>query len=186
MEDGTGLINKAKKGDTEAFREIVEANSRNVFALAFRLVGNEHEADDVVQETFLRAWRQLERFDGRSALSTWLFRIASNCAYDLLRSRSRRARGEIESDSDRMEAVAETQPGPGRQAYSRQVREQINVELNSLTQQERTAFVLRHLQDFSIKEVSQVLGTGVNTTKQAVFRAVRKLRAALEPAVRSL
>jgi len=184
--DGTGLINKAKKGDTEAFRQIVEANSRNVFALAFRLVGNEHEADDVVQETFLRAWRQLERFDGRSALSTWLFRIASNCAYDLLRTRTRQKRGETDSDAERMEAVAENQPGPERQAYSRQVRQQIQAELEGLTQQERTAFVLRHLQDFSIKEISEVLGTGVNTTKQAVFRAVRKLRAALEPTARSL
>src|SRR5277367_6119376 len=81
---------EARKGNQLAFRVLVERHSRSVFRLAFRMTGNEQDAGDMVQETFLRAYKQLHRFDGRAAFGTWLYRIASNCSLDLLRTRRMR------------------------------------------------------------------------------------------------
>src|SRR5271169_1419869 len=83
-------LERARGGDTEAFRELVERYSPLVFRVAFRLTGNEHDAEDVVQETFLRAFRRLGVFEDRSSLGSWLYAIASNCGYDVLRARLRR------------------------------------------------------------------------------------------------
>src|SRR5579884_340578 len=84
------LVAKARTGDAEAFRALVDRHSRGLFRLAFRMTGNETDAEDVVQDSFLRAYRQLNKFDERAAFSTWLYRIAVNCALDLVRSRKRR------------------------------------------------------------------------------------------------
>src|SRR5713101_512091 len=82
-------IGRARHGDAEGFRLLVEQHSQVIFRLAYRMTGNEHDADDVVQETFLRAYRQLSRFEERANFGTWLHRIGVNCALDLLRSRGR-------------------------------------------------------------------------------------------------
>src|SRR5256885_11584489 len=82
-------VSRARTGDADAFRLLVERHSRAIFRVAWRMTGNEHDADDVVQETFLRAYRQIDNFEERANFSTWLHRIAINCSLDLLRSRSR-------------------------------------------------------------------------------------------------
>ena len=81
---------QARKGDQRAFGALVERHSRSVFRLAFRMTQNEQDAEDLVQETFLKAYKQLHRFDGRSAFGTWLYRIAANCSLDLIRARKNR------------------------------------------------------------------------------------------------
>src|ERR1041385_311388 len=81
---------RARRGDGEAFKELVERHSRSVFRLAFRMTGNEHDAEDVVQESFLRAYKQLGRFESRANFGTWLYRITANCAVDLMRARQAR------------------------------------------------------------------------------------------------
>src|SRR5947208_4324462 len=87
--EAAAVLARARQGDGEAFRALVERHSRNVFRLAFRMTGNEQDAEDVVQETFMRAYRQLKNYEARSSFATWLFRIASNCSLDLIRSRKR-------------------------------------------------------------------------------------------------
>ena len=82
-------VERARAGDSDAFRLLVEQHSRSIFRLAFRMTGNEQDAEDVVQETFLRAFKQLDRYEARSSFSTWLFRIASNYSLDLIRMRKR-------------------------------------------------------------------------------------------------
>ena len=85
-----GLVTKARTGDTDAFRVLVERHSRALFRLAYRMTGNQQDAEDVVQDSFLRAYKQLARFDERASFGTWLYRIAINCSLDLVRSRKRR------------------------------------------------------------------------------------------------
>src|ERR1022692_4453070 len=82
LSDGT-YVTRARSGDSDAFRALVEKHSRRVFRLAFRMTGNEQDAEDVVQESFLRAYRQLGRFESRANFGTWLYRIVSNCSVDL-------------------------------------------------------------------------------------------------------
>lgn len=135
------------------------------------MVGNEQDAEEVVQETFLKAYRNLDGFDGKSKIGTWLFRIASNCALDLLRSRKRHAsREEPEID------VAEESMSQEDKLYHGQVRARIDEALQEMAPGERSAFVLRHFESYSIAEVSEALGIKPSAAKHAIFRAVRKLR----------
>ncbi len=181
-----GEVERARSGDSDAFRLLVEQHSRAIFRLAFRMTGNEEDAEDVVQETFLRAYRQLDKYEARSSFSTWLYRIASNYSLDLIRSRKRheekRERGSVE-DRDILQSIAVDSPGPDRLLYGSQVKDRVNAALNELSAQERTAFVLRHFEGQSIQEIGEALGTGTNATKHSIFRAVQKLRKSLEPMV---
>jgi RNA polymerase sigma-70 factor (ECF subfamily) len=181
-----GAVERAQSGDSDAFRLLVEQHSRAVFRLAFRMTGNEQDAEDVVQETFLRAYRQLDKYEARSSFSTWLYRIASNDSLDLIRMRKRhedkRERGKAD-ERDILQTLPVNTPGPDRILYSSQVQERVNEALNELSAQERTAFVLRHFEGLSIDEIGETLGTGTNATKHSIFRAVQKLRRSLEPVV---
>jgi RNA polymerase sigma-70 factor, ECF subfamily len=180
-------VERARSGDSDAFRLLVEQHSRAVFRLAFRMTGNEQDAEDVVQETFLRAYRQLDKYEARSSFSTWLYRIASNYSLDLIRMRKRheekRERGSKAEERDILQSISVNAPGPDRIAHSNQVQARVNEALNELSDQERTAFVLRHFEGLSIDEIGETLGTGTNATKHSIFRAVQKLRRSLEPLV---
>ncbi len=176
------LVARAMAGDDDAFRVLTERHSLGVFQLAYRMTGNEQDAEDVVQETFLRAFRNLKRYESRCLFSTWIYRIAANYCFDLLRARKHfvdhvPASGEI----DWLDAVAYPGPSADQVTYSGQIRESIEKAMNQLSTQERAAFVLRHYQELSIDEIGQTLGLGENATKHSIFRAVRKLRRALEP-----
>jgi len=181
-----GAVERARSGDSDAFRLLVEQHSRAIFRLAFRMTGNEEDAEDVVQETFLRAYRQLDKYEARSSFSTWLYRIASNYSLDLIRMRKRheekRERGSVE-DRDILQSIPVDSPGPDRVLYGIQITDRVNAALNELSAQERTAFVLRHFEGQSIQEIGESLGTGTNATKHSIFRAVQKLRKSLEPMV---
>lgn len=177
---------EARKGDQHAFRVLVERHSRAVFRLAFRMTGNEQDAEDLVQETFLRAYKQLHRFDGRSAFGTWIYRICANCSLDLIRAKkSRREHQPLASPDESLhwlDRVAATTPSPERQARSRQINELLEPALERLSEMERAAFVLRHYDGCDIEEIARTLGVQANAAKHSVFRAVQKLRRALEPA----
>jgi RNA polymerase sigma-70 factor (ECF subfamily) len=152
--------------------------------VAYRILGDEQAAEDTVQETFLRAYRTLDRFDGRAQVGTWLYRIAVNRAVDLLRRR--RVRGEVPAAPDQEQALSflpSAEPGPDRRAQGGEVGRAARRALAALSPMERAAFALRHFEGRSIGEISRTLGTGDSASKQAVFRAVKKLRRALEPFV---
>src|SRR5512134_4111331 len=100
VSDAPAVLARARQGDSDAFRALVERHSRAAFRLAWRMTGNEQDAEDVVQEAFLRAYRRLEQFEMKSQFGSWLHRIAANCAYDLLRTRARREEQPLESDPE--------------------------------------------------------------------------------------
>jgi RNA polymerase sigma-70 factor (ECF subfamily) len=178
---------EARKGNQRAFGALVERHSRSVFRLAFRMTGNEQDAEDLVQETFLKAYKQLHRFDGRSAFGTWLYRIAANCSLDLIRVRKNRAERQTSATNsdtmDLLDQVAAPGPSPERLARSGQVASLLKPALEQLTDLERTAFVLRHYEGCGIAEIASTLGVETNAAKHSVFRAVQKLRRALQPVV---
>lgn len=181
------FVARVLRGETDAFRYLVERHSRNVFHLAFRMTGNAQDAEDVVQETFLRAFRHLKRYESRSLFSTWLYRIAANCAVDLMRAQRHFAEQNRNNPGhDWLSEVTSRDPSADQLAFSGQVRNSIQSAMEELTPQERTAFVLRHYEGFSVEEISSALGIGLNAAKHSVFRAVRKLRRALEPLVASV
>lgn len=180
-------VARARSGDEGAFRTLVERHSRSIFRLAFRMTGNEHDAEDVVQETFLKAYRRLAQFEERAHFGSWLYRIAANCAYDTLRARARREEQaplpEPLQEDDPVVAIAADGPSPDRLVFSGQVQQRVRTAMARLSERERAAFVLRHFEEMSTKEIGDALGLDEGAVKHSVFRAVRKLREALEPFV---
>ncbi len=160
---------------------LVERHHRAVFRLAYRMTGNRQDAEDVVQEAFLRAHKQLSKFDQRSAFSTWLHRIAANCAIDLLRVRRKREAVHVAQGNDEISVSGE--PSPERLTGSGEIRRMLEPALAELSDMERAAFVMRHYEGLSIEDIGAVLGVQPNAAKHSVFRAVQKLRRALAPAM---
>lgn len=175
------FVARVRAGDSEAFRVLVDRHARTIFRLACRMVGNEHDADDVVQETFLRAYRQIGRFESRANFGTWLYRIGVNCSVDLLRQRPRRGQEEPADDMEDPPADPEDTASPERLTFSAEVQAKVDATLRDLSEAERAAFVLRHFEGQSIEEIGAVLGLRTSATKHTVFRAVQKMRRALEP-----
>src|SRR5580700_7397653 len=112
-------IGRARRGDREAFRVLVDTHARAVFRLAFRMTRNQTDAEDMVQETFLRAWKQIARFDGRASFSTWLHRICANCSLDHIRAGKRKQ--DLQAGNDPLRQMATGAPSPERLALSSQV-----------------------------------------------------------------
>ena len=182
--EAAAVLARARQGDSDAFRALVETHSRSLFRLAFRMTGNQQDAEDVVQESFLRAYRQLGRFESRANFGTWLYRIASNCSVDLMRSKQARhdqVRGDSLDQERAVELPATGVAGPERMAQSAEIQRRVQDALRELSPLERAAFTLRHYEGRSIEEISAMLGLGTSAAKHSVFRAVKKLRVALAP-----
>ncbi len=178
------VVAQVLAGDREAFGELVQRHSRQVFRVAFRVVGNEEDAEEVVQETFLRAYKRLEKFESRSTFSTWVYRIAVNCAIDLRNKRQPGPSVQISEEPEPGEhevQLAATDPTAEQRVFGAQVKKRIAHAMTLLTETERTAFILRHMEGKSIDEIAAVLGIRSNSTKNSIFRAVKKMRQALEP-----
>ena len=179
------VVARVRAGDHDAFRFLVERHSRSVFRLAYRLTGHEQDAEDVVQETFLRAFRQIRRFESRSSFATWLYRITVNCSHDLLRQRPRADSRQSLNDPDGAAAMqlvdASAAADPLRKLASRRIGERVRAAMHGLSEQERSAFVMRHFEGLSIDEIGRVLDVKTSAAKHSVFRAVQKLRRSLEP-----
>jgi RNA polymerase sigma-70 factor, ECF subfamily len=178
-------VAQVRAGNPDAFRVLVERHSRAIFRLAYRMTGNEQDAEDAVQESFLRAFKQLKNFDGRSSFSTWLYRVCSNCTIDSMRVRKKheqkRVREQEDSEVDLLAQQASKEPNAEQLTHSREITGMLGPALEQLSTMERTAFVMRHYEGMGIEEISQILEVQPNAAKHSVFRAVQKLRRALEP-----
>jgi RNA polymerase sigma-70 factor, ECF subfamily len=171
-------------GNQEAFRPLVERYSQRLFRLAYRITGSENDAEDLVQETFLKAYRNLGKFEARSNFGTWLYRICANSSLD--QRRRQRPKGEVQELDNPDKALSaddltNPSPSPERLVLSLEVQQEMEAAIQQLTPTERTAFALRHHEGLSIEEISEVLGLRISATKNAVFRGVQKLRRALAP-----
>jgi RNA polymerase sigma-70 factor (ECF subfamily) len=181
-DDEARWIARARAGEAAAFRHLVDANGAALFRVCARITGDRALAEDAVQEALFNAFRHLSDFDGRSAFSTWLYRIAVNAALAQVRKRRHLEVAWPRGDGDAAMPfdTADESPTPDRQAMSAEIRRHVDAELARMSPMERAAFVLRHHEGRSIEEICAVLSLNVSGAKQAIFRAVRKLRAALE------
>jgi RNA polymerase sigma-70 factor (ECF subfamily) len=181
------VIKAILSGDKEAYGALVKAHSQTLFRVAWRITGNEADAEEVVQEALLRGYRKLETFESRANFGTWIYRIAVRCALDRVSCRTRDegrriAEDRIGEDREQDEVqVADEAAGPERLLLSGEIGALQELAMQDLTTTERTAFVLRHLEGRSGEEIAEALGIVPNAAKQAVFRAVQKLRRSLAP-----
>ncbi len=180
--DDHSILRLVLAGDKNAYGALVVRHSQSVFRVAFRITGNEEDAEEAVQEAFLRGYQRLRDFESRSDFGTWIYRIAVNCSLDMVSARKVEAEYRVaeDADPDKKEVqVADSTAGPDRLLLSREINARHETAMKKLTPTERTAFVLRHMEGRSTDEIASVLGIAPNAAKQAVFRAVQKLRIGL-------
>lgn len=169
------LVARAKGGDTAAFEALVHRNTKLVLSLAVRLVGNREDAEELAQETFIRAYRSIGSFEGTARFSTWIYRIAMNlCLNHLRRSRWRGFLG-----LDETAEIQAPDPSPHQQVSAGQVQERMRKALAALPAKQRATVALKAFHDKSHEEIAQIMGCTVGTSKANYFHGVQKLKKAL-------
>ncbi len=174
------LIERAQKGDRYAFRELVESAKENVFRLAYDLTGNRHDAEDVSQEVFIKAYRALPQFRCEARWSSWLYRITVNTCYDYNSSQSRKKidyRDEIGNEGMmNNETILPSPKATDSLAESSLIQAHIESALHQLTTPERSVFILRQYYDLQLKQIADILEVTEGTVKTLLFRSIRKLQ----------
>jgi RNA polymerase sigma-70 factor, ECF subfamily len=171
-------------GDRDAYRVLMERHLPAVLRVTLRITGNPVDAEEAAQEAFLRAYNKLPEFREQAAFGTWVYRIAMNCALNLVERRSRDLGWNAVAldDEPGVASIAVSHgPTPEAELLDREAVSQRERAMQALTPMERTAFVLRHMEDQPMGVIATALGVPVNSAKQAVFRAVAKLRRELAP-----
>ena len=170
------LVERARNGDLAAFETIYRTHAGRLYSVAYRMLGNATDAEDMLQDVFLSAHRKLDSFRGDSALGTWLYRLATNLCLDHLRSRAART-GQLTSALDDEPALADT--GSRKLAERTVARMDLERALAQLPEGCRTAFVLHDIEGLEHREIAEVLGIAEGTSKSQVHKARLRLRAIL-------
>jgi RNA polymerase sigma-70 factor (ECF subfamily) len=177
--DGDRLGDLARTGDRGAFEELVRATSSDIYALALRLTGNEHDARDIVQETYLRAFRSIRRFRGESSVSTWLYRIAANCSATL--HHRRRGATVVSLDADHRAGELPSDHRADAIGSATVERDRLVRAIGTLPLTLRSVVVLHDVYDLGHDEIAAELGISSASSRVRLHRARRQLRAALPP-----
>jgi RNA polymerase sigma-70 factor (ECF subfamily) len=174
------LVQRARKGDQEAFAALVTEHQRYIYNLALRVLKNEEEALDLAQETFVRAWTALPNFRGQAQFRTWLYRIATNLCYNRL-PHLRRSLNDLGDEV--ISEIPETDivfDNPAREFESRELRTYLHSAMDDLDENYRLLISLRYQNELSYEEIAGMLNLPLGTVKTGLFRAKEKLRHALE------
>jgi len=180
-------IRQILAGDRDEYRVLMDRYFQSVFRIAFRITGDETDAEEATQEAFLRAYNKLSTFRQDASFSTWITRIAMNTSINLVERRSRDLAhdsprvGDAYSATEGTVQVADGQASPERLLFNAEATTLRETAMAALTPMERTAFTLRHMEDVPMSEIAAALNLPMNSVKQAVFRAVGKLRRSLAP-----
>jgi RNA polymerase sigma-70 factor (ECF subfamily) len=185
--DDTVLVREAQRGDRAAFEDLVRRYDQAVLRLALRLTGSEHEAQDIYQEAFLKAYRNVGSFRFECSFYTWIYRIVTNLCLDHLRRKQVRKEDAgvvVNADGEEysvIEQTADDRPNanPERDLLRRELGSQIGRALDKLTPRERMVFELKHYHGLKLRTVGEMLNTTEETAKNTLFRATQKLRGAL-------
>lgn len=179
-QDEVMLVAASKKGDQDAFAQLVQQHQRRVFNLVFRMLQQYEEANEITQETFLAAWQGLPSFRGDARFSTWLYRIAYNCALKQLelRKRDKALQGAIQAEQ--VLAVANQEGRVEAALESRAQQVLVREQLATLPSKYRIVLILRHLQDMTYEEMAEILTMPIGTIKTHLFRARNLLKERLE------
>jgi len=177
--DEKKCIKKAAKGDASAFEELLLRYHGQIYNLCLRMTGNPDDAADLTQEAFLKVWKNLESFQFDSAFSTWLYRLASNCCLDFLRSQKRRPTVSLTVENEEDEQVMDipdAQPTPEEQAVKQEEKEQLHLAMQMLDEEQRQILTLRVVNDLSYTEIADILRVKEGTVKSRLSRARENLR----------
>lgn len=169
------LISRARTGDREAFGGLVEQYRDNVYRLAYRMCGNAYDADEAAQEAFVAAWRALPNFRGDAKFSTWLYRLTTNAAIDVMR---REKRHQTAGDGEMID-VADDADSPQETVERTEQQEAVQKALSTLREEYREILLLRYMEELDYSEIAEVLQLPSGTVKSRINRAKAALKAAL-------
>lgn len=179
MDSEPALIQRAQKGNHEAFAALVDEHQRYVYNLALRVVKDENEALDLTQETFVRAWTALPNFKGQSQFRTWLYRIVTNLCYNRLPN-LRRSLNDLGDDvMEDIPAIASTFANPVHEMESNETRKHLHQAVEALEENYRLLITLRYQNELSYEEIASTLNLPLGTVKTGIFRAKEQLRNSL-------
>jgi len=171
------LVRRSKEDDERAFGELVSRYESKVYSLALRMVRNPEDAEDVLQDTFLRAYRGIKSFQGASTFSTWIYRITANSA--LMRLRKKQLPTVSIEDQDERETpvnIADWTPGPAEQLMTQELQQEMDAAIESLPPEFQQVFILRDVEERSNAEVAEILDLSVAAVKSRLHRARLKVR----------
>jgi len=182
-------VRRFQEGEKAAFDELVRIHQRQAYGFVYSLIGNAEDAEDILQEGFLRAYEGLGWFRRESGFKTWFYRILINLSRDALRRRGRsRQLFSYSLDEEDENGVAKSVPDmtmrPDMTAQEHECEGMLNLALRELPDRQREAFSLRYFQGLKTEEVARVLGCGTPTAKVHIFRAVRRIGRIMEPYMR--
>lgn len=172
------VIRAVLEGDTDRYEELVHAHEKGIYNLCLRMLGNEQDALDAAQEAFFKAYRALGGFRGDSRFSTWLYRLAGNVCLDMLRKRPDTPTVSMDDD-DAPLFLADGSPSPQEILERSEIRRTVDAALDTLPPEFRQAVILRDVNGLTYEEIAEVTGLGTGTVKSRIFRARKKLAAAL-------
>ncbi len=179
------LIEQSKAGNIESFEQLIIAHQKKAFNIAYRILGNLEDANDVTQEALLKAYRGINKFNGKSSFSTWLYAIVNNACMDFIRKNRKTTvtyldreyeteegsyKAQVYSDEDTPEAVLE----------KKEVQRLVNEAINKLSYEHRKIIVLRDIQQFSYQEIAQMLNCSEGTVKSRISRARTNLKTLIQ------
>ncbi len=183
MTDESKLIKKAQKGDTAAFEKIITEYQNVVYSIAYRYAENPEDAADMSQEVFLKMFRNINTFQFKSKLSTWIYRVAANTCIDLVKKSNRDKNtysideGYENSDGDtKYTEIADDSSQPETVLEDSEVKDAINLAISELNEDYRTVIILRDIQGLSYDEISEIVGCSVGTVKSRISRGRKNLR----------
>lgn len=174
------IIMRSKRGDLTAFQQLVEHFQNYAFILAFRLLGDEEDARDAVQETFIRVWKHIAKFNFSSKFTTWLYRIVTNLCYDRIKAQNRKNKVFSQDQKDGHLLESSCDYNLEDDYIKKDLVNTIMSLSEELTPKQRIVFVLRDLQDLNMKEVAQISGMSISSVKSNLFYARRNIRERLE------
>ncbi len=181
--EDTALVARARAGDTSAFDDLITRHREKIYMHIGFMVRNEEDALDLTQETFIRAWRSLARFDGGASFLSWLYRIATNAAIDLCRKRKNRPQIEIELGAMAIDAASRTTPSspetPGAGLDRVEIKRRIEAAFSELSPEHRAVIVLKEIEDCSYEEIASRIGCSLGTVMSRLFYARKKLQVLL-------
>ncbi len=181
----TRLVQLSRNGDRRAFEELVDMYKDKIYHLGYRMLGQSGDAEDVVQETFLRVYMNLDRYDENQKFSTWIYRIGTNLCIDRLRKRKPNYSLDAElpdaDGADWYSTLPSDQDTPEEEIMLSETQQQIRQAIDTLPEKYKSVVILRYLHDMSLQEIGDVLQMPVTTVKTRVHRGREFLRKKLEP-----
>jgi RNA polymerase sigma-70 factor (ECF subfamily) len=172
--DEQTAIRSAQNGNTEALRLLFEDNRQKIFSLAYQYVKNVEDAEDILQETFIKAYRFLNKFNPQNGMrfSPWLYRIGINCSIDYLRRNKKRKDTDPNPESLDKVSSSDLSSDPEQSSQHKELREKIDQTLNRLSGRQKMIFILKHYQELTTAEIAEYLDCSEGSVKRQLFRAV--------------